>query len=128
MTHILFLELLSKKKILFLELPSIGITNMEDRVRWKEAKDGIFSVKSFYSAMEGSSTVSFLKNIIWSPCAPSKVVFFVWEASWGKVLTLDQLKKRGWSLHFLCCWRVYWSPSNSLHQGQDFVGFVVYPF
>ena len=35
-----------------------------------------------------------------------KWVFFAWEASWGKVLTLDQLKKRGWTLAnrcFLCC-------------------------
>ena len=73
MTHILFLELLSKKKILFLELPSIGITNMEDRVRWKEAKDDIFSVKSFYSALEGSSSIPFPN----SPCAPSKVSFLL---------------------------------------------------
>ena len=81
-------------------------TNMEDRVRWKEAKDGIFSVKSFYSVMEGSSIVLFPNNIIWSPCALFKVGFFAWEASWGKVLTLNQLKKRGWSLSnrcFICC-------------------------
>ena len=25
---------------------------------------------------------------------PTKVGFFAWEGSWGKVLTLDQLKKR----------------------------------
>ena len=34
------------------------------------------------------------------------MIFFAWEASWGKVLTLDQLKKRGWTLAnrcFLCC-------------------------
>ena len=24
--------------------------------------------------------------------------FFTWEACWGKVLTLDQLQKRGWTL------------------------------
>ena len=31
--------------------------------------------------------------------------FFAWKASWGKALTLDQLKRRGWSLAnrcFLC--------------------------
>ena len=36
---------------------------------------------------------------------PTKVGFFAWEASWGKVFTLDQLKKRGRSLAnrcFLC--------------------------
>ena len=28
--------------------------------------------------------------------------FFVWEASWRKVLTLDQLKRRGWTLANRC--------------------------
>ena len=51
------------------------VTNMEDRIQWKKAKDGIFSVKSFYSAMEGSSTVPFPNSIIWSAHAPTKVGF-----------------------------------------------------
>ena len=29
-------------------------------------------------------------------------VFFAWEATYGKTLTLDQLKKRGWSLLNRC--------------------------
>ena len=32
--------------------------------------------------------------------------FFAWEVSWGKVLTLDQLKRKVWSITnrcFLCC-------------------------
>ena len=29
-------------------------------------------------------------------------VFFAWEATWGKALTTDQLKKRGWSLPIRC--------------------------
>ena len=28
--------------------------------------------------------------------------FFVWEASWVKTLTLDQVKRRGWSLATRC--------------------------
>ena len=33
-----------------------------------------------------------------------KVNFFAWEASWGRILTLDQLKKRHWTLlnSYLC--------------------------
>ncbi|RVW67179.1 hypothetical protein CK203_062497 [Vitis vinifera] len=27
--------------------------------------------------------------------APTKVAFFAWEATWGKVLTLDRLQRRG---------------------------------
>ena len=33
---------------------------------------------------------------------PPKVAFFAWEASWGKVLTLDQLRMRGHSLVNRC--------------------------
>ena len=31
-----------------------------------------------------------------------KVSFFAWEVSWGKVLTLDQIQKRGWTLANRC--------------------------
>ena len=68
--------------------------NLEDRVLWKETKDKNFSVKCLYSALDSRSAVQFPKSIIWSPCVPTKASFFAWEASWGKVLTLDQLKKR----------------------------------
>ena len=30
------------------------------------------------------------------------VFFFAWEATWGKVLTLDKLQKRGWQLLNRC--------------------------
>ena len=36
------------------------------------------------------------------PSVPSKVAFFVWEAAWGKVLTLDKLQRRGWQLPNRC--------------------------
>ncbi|RVW51874.1 hypothetical protein CK203_067969 [Vitis vinifera] len=79
---------------------------LEDRLLWKETKDEIFSVKSLYSILVSRRGVQFPINIIWNPCVPTKVCFFAWEAFWGKVLTLDQLKKRGWCLAnrcFLCC-------------------------
>ncbi|KAJ9678923.1 hypothetical protein PVL29_020968 [Vitis rotundifolia] len=60
---------------------------LEDRMLWKETKDGI---------------CSFPYSNIWSICVPTKVSFFAWEAYWGKVLTLDQLKKRGRSLANRC--------------------------
>ena len=42
---------------------------------------------------------------IWRASVPPKVAFFAWEASWGKILNLDQLQRRGYSLAnkcFLC--------------------------
>ena len=67
---------------------------LEDRMLWKETKDGIFSVKSLYSLLASRRDVQFPYSNIWSTCVPTKVSFFAWEAYWGKVLTLDQLKKR----------------------------------
>ena len=49
---------------------------LEDRVLWKETKDGIFLVKSLYSALVSRSIVQFPNSIIWSPCVPTKVGFF----------------------------------------------------
>ena len=42
---------------------------------------------------------------MWNPIVPPKIGFFAWEATWGKVLTLDQLKRHGWAFAnrcFLC--------------------------
>ena len=77
----------------------------EDRERWLDLKDGLFSVKSLYRALQPVSLVSFPLKIIWNSCVQPKLSFFAWEASWGKALTLDRLQKRGWALAnrcFLC--------------------------
>ena len=80
--------------------------DLEDRMVWNETKDGIFSVKSCFNSLDHSSAVPFPWRIIWSTFVPTKVGFFAWEASWGKVLTQNQLKRRGWNLANrcpLCC-------------------------
>ncbi|WJZ97788.1 hypothetical protein VitviT2T_016367, partial [Vitis vinifera] len=67
----------------------------KDRVRWRDSKDGVFWVKSLYRALQPISLVSFPLKIIWNSCVQPKLSFFAWEASWGRVLTLDRLQKRG---------------------------------
>ncbi|RVW88462.1 putative ribonuclease H protein [Vitis vinifera] len=61
--------------------------DVEDRMVWKETKNEIFIVKSLYNSLDHSCAVPFPWSIIWSPYVPTKVGFFAWEASWGKVLT-----------------------------------------
>ena len=44
-------------------------------------------------------------NYVWNTWIPTKVGFFAREVSWGKVLTVDQLKRMGRALdnrYFLC--------------------------
>ncbi|RVW55955.1 putative plant SNARE 13 [Vitis vinifera] len=70
----------------------------EDRVIWTASKDGVFSVRSLYSMMEPGGLSLFPSERIWRARVPPKVAFFAWEASWGKVLTQEQLQRRGFSL------------------------------
>ncbi|RVW83365.1 hypothetical protein CK203_038873 [Vitis vinifera] len=67
----------------------------EDRVIWTASKDGVFSVRSLYSMMEPGGLSLFPSERIWRARVPPKVAFFAWEASWGKVLTQEQLQRRG---------------------------------
>ena len=57
------------------------VAGLKDRVLWKASKNGIFSIKSLYNTLDSSCAVPFLWSIIWSPCVPTKVGFFAWEAS-----------------------------------------------
>ena len=73
------------------ELRGHGITLEEDSVFWKEGGNGQFRVKEVYSLLDRPLTVVFPKNKIWVERVPTKIVFFAWEATWGKIMTLDRL-------------------------------------
>ena len=55
----------------------------------------MFDVKEANNLLIAPNDISFPKNCIWVDRVLTKVAFFVWEAMWGKVLTLDRLQKRG---------------------------------
>ncbi|WJZ83602.1 hypothetical protein VitviT2T_003270 [Vitis vinifera] len=77
----------------------------EDSVRWKWEGNGVYGAKGAYKILSGSSAEVFPYRRIWMDKVPTKVSFFAWEASWGKILTLDKLQRRGWQLPnrcFLC--------------------------
>ena len=77
----------------------------EDRLILKETRPDVFSVRLMYRKLMHSLPTDFPRRSIWNPIVPPKLGFFAWEASWGNVLTLDQLKRRGISLVnrcFLC--------------------------
>ncbi|RVW81504.1 LINE-1 reverse transcriptase-like [Vitis vinifera] len=62
---------------------------------WKEGGNGQFRVKEAYSRLDRPLAVVFPKNKIWVERVPTKIIFFAWEATWGKIMTLDRLQKRG---------------------------------
>ena len=70
---------------------------------WKASKNEVFFIRSFYNALEDGGEVTFPSKIIWDFWAPTKVGFFAWEATWGQILAMEQLKRRGWVLTGFCC-------------------------
>ena len=69
---------------------------------WKGEGHGTFGVRDAYNLLVALNDLAFLKKCIWVDKAPTKAAFFAWEATWGKILTLDRLKKRGWQLPNRC--------------------------
>ena len=63
-----------------------------DKLALQDVMDRGFLVKSMYKAVDVFPTLVFPHRIVWNPVVPPKIGVFAWEAAWGKVLTLDQLK------------------------------------
>ena len=63
-----------------------------DKLALQNVKDRGFSVKSMYKGVDVSPPFVFPHRIVWNSVVSPKIGVFAWEAAWGKVLTLDQLK------------------------------------
>ena len=87
------LQLLHKRKIM---------SYQEDQLLLKGAKVVVFSTRLMYRKLVHSPPIAFPSLSIWNPIVPPKIGFCACEASWGKVLTLDQLKRRGVTLANRC--------------------------
>ena len=77
----------------------------EDMSFLKGVKEKWFSVKIMYKILDPSLAIEFPSRSVWNPVVPPKIGFFAWEVVWGKVLMLDQLKRRGMTFanrFFLC--------------------------
>uniref|UniRef100_A0A2N9ERP2 Reverse transcriptase zinc-binding domain-containing protein n=1 Tax=Fagus sylvatica TaxID=28930 RepID=A0A2N9ERP2_FAGSY len=66
-----------------------------DHLCWQQDSKSVFSVHSYYRCLNASITVQFPWRGIWKSKAPPRVAFFIWTAVWGKILTNDNLRKRG---------------------------------
>ena len=49
---------------------------IRDRLLWKEAKDGIFTIKFSFVFLEGGRQQLVPVKMLWNPCVPTKVCFF----------------------------------------------------
>ena len=76
-----------------------------NKVCWKLARNRVFEVRGYYSSFYPPTFVSFPWRMIWQLKVPPRVAFFSWSVSLGKILTIDNLRKRrvivlDW--HYMC--------------------------
>ena len=97
-------ELTEVENFLLMIQPWRVVSNREDMLVLKGGNSGFYSVKLLYEALNRTAAKprSFPALSVWNPLVPLKVGFFAWEASRGKVMTLNQLKKRGRPLANRC--------------------------
>ena len=68
---------------------------VEDQMRWKLRSNGYFTVRSFFETFWGSFSVSFSWETIWRIKAPCRVSFLCGQRIGRKIITCDNLIKRG---------------------------------
>ena len=70
-------------------------TENGDCMRWKLMKNRGFDIRSLYNKLRGPLPIIFPWKGIWKVKAPRCVSFFVWMATWDKILTGNNLQGGG---------------------------------
>ena len=75
----------------------------DDTMVWQLNRSVVFDVHSFYKSLLKAPLVFFPWQCIWSVKVPRRVSFFLWTATRGGILTLDNLVKKNLPLVNWCC-------------------------
>jgi hypothetical protein len=73
------------------KLRGVGV----DKLWWLHSRKGLFEVKTLYRALSPPRSSLFPWKSIWRSKAPPRVTFFTWTAACGKILTVDNFRRRG---------------------------------
>jgi hypothetical protein len=76
---------------------------VDDGLWWNLKPSGIFDVRSRYSFFREPPPLIFPWKCIWKTKAPRRACFFVWTAAWQRILTCENLRKRGYFITSWCC-------------------------
>ena len=79
------------------------ISTEADKLSWVLNSSGIFDTHSFYLALQVSMASDFTWKNVWRVKTPRRVVFFVWTVAWDRLLTCDNLMRRGFVVAGWCC-------------------------
>ena len=99
---------------LWSSMQTIILANHPDAISWRWTANGEFSTASAYAIQFEGSQRSNFKEIIWKSGSPLKCRIYSWMAVLGRVLTADNLAKRGWP-HSPSCRLCGNAPEDATH-------------
>ncbi|XP_022865490.1 uncharacterized protein LOC111385340 [Olea europaea var. sylvestris] len=73
-----------------------------DCSRWRLARDGIFSVRSYFQSLLGFVESSLPWKMVWQSKLPPRVAFLLWTDMRGQVSTVDNLRRKGFYVTEWC--------------------------
>lgn len=78
------------------------LTEEPDKAIWRRNSQGQFTVRSLYHFIKNRPTVQTHVHRIWKIVAPPRMQVFAWLMTQNKILTIDNLMKRGWTMVNRC--------------------------
>lgn len=73
-----------------------------DEITWKWITTGIFIVKTAYTMLKTGPRIRLQASNIWKVLAPPRFKIFGWLAIQNKILTHDNLQRKGWTFVSRC--------------------------
>lgn len=90
------------------------LSDGDDTISWTLTKNGCYSASSAYRIQFAASHPTFKPKCIWKSIAEPKARVFSWELANKKILTADNLQKRGWP-HSAQCALCFIHPETVQH-------------
>ncbi|RVX23098.1 putative ribonuclease H protein [Vitis vinifera] len=78
---------------MLVELRNYRVSMEEDSVFWRGGADGLFKVKEAYRVLINADEAVFPHSNVWVAKVPTKIIFFAWEATWGKWVFPNSVKE-----------------------------------
>jgi mannosylglycoprotein endo-beta-mannosidase len=80
----------------------LQLTSSPDEASWKWTPSAQFTVSSYYHAFMHAPTIKSEVQKIWKIKSPPRMQVFSWLMMLNKILTVDNLMKRGWTMVNRC--------------------------
>jgi zinc-binding in reverse transcriptase len=80
---------------LYTLLSSVALNHNTNIIIWRWSTSGLFSVRSCYNWLDFGGVKSNRFQITWSATIPLKIKIFFWLVQRNKILTKDNLRKKG---------------------------------